>query len=698
MRRSVGRRPLVRGRTRPQGRLTLVFVVVTALMLTLLGRLWYLQIVTGPSYVRAATESRARSVVLPPVRGQILDVRGRPLVANETKPQVSVDYMALIHQPDGGKDVLTRLARALGRPYQEIADRARLCTGDMPRPCWPGSPYQPIVVADDVSVRTALWIAERQDEFPGVSTALRPVRTYPLGSAAAHVLGYLQPPSPDDPSGGPELIGRDGLEAQYDRELAGRTGIREVAVDSTGKVTGLIREEAAVAGDTLVTSIDARIQELAERALARAVTAARKRGEPADSGAVVVLEAKTGRVTAIADYPTYDPGVWTGGISQHDYEDLPLVSAAVQGQWPPGSTWKVTSTAAAAKAGYSLRASYDCPGGYTIGGRVFHNFESAELGRMDMHRALVVSCDTIFYRFAEKMWQRDGGLKPVKHPKDPMQAMAGEFGFGTPTGVDLPHEAQGRVPDRAWKKANWERTKADSCRRAKTGYPEMSDRKRAAYLRALAADNCSSGGVWWAGDAANFSIGQGDVLVTPLQLAWGYAALANGGTVFSPRIGKRVVRPDGAVVRTITPPVAGKIDASRKTLRFIRDSLADVPRTGTAAGAFEGYPFGRLPVAGKTGTAEAYGRQDTSWFASFGPVNKPKYVVVVVVSQGGTGATTAAPAARDIWEGIAALTHDAKKHDEKKHDKKSKKDKKDGRGTRSASLPPVAFAGAGGAR
>ncbi|WP_249346300.1 penicillin-binding protein 2 [Microbispora sp. H11081] len=649
-------------RSAHRGRLTLVFVVVTALMLTLLGRLWHLQVVTGPSYVKAATEARVRSVVLPPVRGQILDVNGRPLVANETKPQVSVDYMALIHQPDGGKDVLTRLAAALGRPYQEIADRARLCGRDVPRPCWPGSPYQPIVVADDVSVRTALWIAERQSEFPGVSTALRPVRTYPLGSAGAHMLGYLQPPSPDDPAGGRELIGRDGLEAEYDRELSGRTGIRQMAVDSTGKVTGLVREEAAVAGDTLVTSIDARVQETAERALARAVTAARKRGEPADSGAAVVLEAKTGRVTAIANYPTYDPGVWAEGISQRDYENLPLVSAAVQGQWPPGSTWKVTSTAAAAKAGYSLRASYDCPGGYKIGGRVFHNFESAELGRMDMHQALVVSCDTIFYRFAEKMWLRDGGLAPVKRPKDPMRAMAEEFGFGTATGVDLPHEAAGRVPGRAWKKANWERTRADSCRRAKTGYPEMTDRKRAAYLKAIAADNCRSGGVWWAGDAANFSIGQGDVLVTPLQLARGYAALANGGKVFSPRIGKRIVRPDGTVVRTITPPVVGKVGASRKTLRFIRDALADVPRSGTAAGAFDGYAFERLPIAGKTGTAEAYGRQDTSWFASFGPLKKPKYVVVVVVSQGGTGGSTAAPAAREIWEGIAALSHDRKKH------------------------------------
>jgi penicillin-binding protein 2 len=390
------------------------------------------------------------------------------------------------------------------------------------------------------------------------------------------------------------------------------------------------------------------------------VAKARKRGDPADAGAAVVLEAATGRVAALADYPTYDPSVWTRGISQSDYEALPLISNAVLGQWAPGSTWKVTSAAAAAKAGYRLRGTYDCPGSYEVGGRSFRNFDGIAFGPMDMRRALVVSCDTIFYRLADRMWQRDGGLTPVRRPKDPMQAMAREFGFGVRTGIDLPNEAAGRVPDRAWKTANWERTQADSCRRATTGYPDMKDRKRAAYLKALARENCRGGGVWWAGDAANFAIGQGDVLVTPLQLARGYAVLANGGTVFSPRIAKAVVHPDGTVAREITPPVVGKVDVSRATLRYIRDSLAGVPREGTAAGAFAGFPFKRLSVAGKTGTAEAYGRQDTSWFASFAPAKHPKYVVVVVISQGGTGASSAAPAAREIWEGIYHLPRTTK--------------------------------------
>ncbi|WP_055477878.1 penicillin-binding protein 2 [Sphaerimonospora mesophila] len=639
-----------------RGRLAVLFAIVTSLMLTLLGRMWYLQITTGPEYARAATENRVRTVSLPPVRGRILDVHGRPLVTNRTRPQVSVDYMTLIHQPDRGRAVLARLAEALDRPYEEIANRARLCGQGVSRPCWPGSPYEPIIVADDVDARTALSIAERQDEFPGVGTALRPVRVYPLGTAAAHLLGYLQPASAAAGSGGgARLVGRDGLEAQYDEVLAGRPGVREIAVNSAGKVTGVLGEQDPEPGDDLVTSIDSRIQKITERALATTIAKARKRGEPADAGAAVVLEARTGRVTALASHPSYDPAVWGRDLSQQDFESLPLASNAVLGQWAPGSTWKIVSTAAAVRAGRKPGASYDCPGSYQVGGRSFRNFEGAALGRMNLHRALVVSCDTIFYRFADQMWRRDGGLDPVRRPKDPMQVMAREFGFGDRTGVDLPNEAAGRVPDRDWKKATWERTKEATCRRAKTGYPEESDRKRAAYLKALAAENCRSGGVWWAGDAANFSIGQGDVLVTPLQLARGYAALANGGKLFSPRIAKAVVGPDGTVLRKIKPPVVGKVAVSRKTLSYIRDALADVPREGTAAGAFAGFPFDRLAVAGKTGTAEAYGRQDTSWFASFAPAERPKYVVVVVVSQGGTGGSTAAPAAREIWEGIYRL-------------------------------------------
>ncbi|SPL90546.1 Cell division protein FtsI [Peptidoglycan synthetase] [[Actinomadura] parvosata subsp. kistnae] len=611
-----------------RGRLLVLRLVATAMLATLLGRLWFLQVVNGAAYVRAAADVRVRSVPLPPTRGQILDVTGRPLVTNTTRPVVTVDAMALAHQPDGGRAVLTRLGEALGRPYRQLAEKVRLCGPSVPQPCWQGSPYEPIPVARDVSVPVALQISERQQDFPGVRTEPRPIRVYPYGRAAAHTLGYVQ-----------GAKGRDGLEAAYDRDLAGRAGRTDVAVDNTGRVTRTIRQEPPVPGDTLVTSIDARVQAIAEQALGEALASG-----GGSSGAAVVLESATGRVVALAGRPAYDPSVWTDGVTAREYRALPLLSQAVQGEWAPGSTWKVTSAAAAAAAGYGLGATYDCPPGYTVGDRVFRNFAGADLGPMTMHGALVRSCDTIFYRLADRLWRRGS---------DALQRTARGFGFGRPTGVDLPGEAAGAVPDAASKRAQWRATRAEICRRSREGYPEMGDRARAAYLTELARENCRGGGVWRGGDAANFAIGQGGVLVTPLQLARAYAAVANGGTLYSPRVGLKVVRPGGTTVRTITPPVTGRLPASDATLRFLRQALGQVPRTGTAAGAFKGFPFGRIAVAGKTGTAESFGRRDTSWFASFAP--DPGYTVVVVLSEGGRGAEGAAPAARAIWEGILGL-------------------------------------------
>jgi penicillin-binding protein 2 len=634
------------------------------LFLALLGRLWQVQILNGDQYARRAAEDHVRQIALPPVRGQIVDDRGRPLVRNKAAMTVSVDRVALSRMPDGGRAVLDRLGHLLGVPRATIERKIRLCGPAVSQPCWPGSPYQSIPVAERVDKRVALQILERAEDFPGVTAEPQPVREYPGGSLAAHALGYLAPDDPAGPVGpsGTILVGRDGLEATYDAALRGTPGSRQVVVDSAGRVLRTRSEQPARPGDTLVSSIDAEVQKVTERALKRAVLGARKRGLPADSGAAVVLDVRTGYVLALAAYPTYDPSVWTGGISAADYRRLrgghdPLLSRAIQGQWPPGSTWKVTSTAAAAKAGYDPMATYSCPGSYLVGNRPFRNYEGTPLGVMNLPRALTLSCDTIFYRFADEMWRKDGGTKPVKHPKDPMQHMARAFGFGAKTGIDLPGEAAGRVPDRAWKRAYWKDTKKATCKAAHKGYPKLAKTHpgRAAYLKAIAAENCHDGYVWRVGDAANFAVGQGDVLVTPLQLARAYAAIANGGKLYSPRAGKALVHPDGTLARRIKPRVTGHLPVSRKVLKEIRSGLAQVPRVGTAAGAFAGFPFAELPVAGKTGTAEAYGKEDTSWFASYGPVGKPRYAIVAMVSQGGTGAGTAAPAVREIWSGIYGL-------------------------------------------
>ncbi|MEU8119474.1 penicillin-binding protein 2 [Spirillospora sp. NPDC049024] len=654
-------------------RLVVLYVLVGALLLVLIGRMWALQVLEGEHYKAIAAQNRTRDIVVPATRGMILDDRGRPLVRNRSALVVSVDRTTLSRQKDGGKTVLQRLADVLGVSHDEITKRIRLCGPGIKRPCWPGSPYQPIPVEDHVDPKRALQIMERQEDFPGVTAQVQAVRDYPQpeGARPAQMLGYLQPVTQEELDkrkglkvtgySGVDLVGRDGLEAQYDSLLSGEPGFRKVLVDSQGRVTGTAEEQPPIAGSNLVTSIDAGVQGAAEDALKHAIDGARKQGRPADAGAAVVMDVRTGRMVAMASYPTYDPGIWTGGISQDEYDALlgkkqgePLISRVTQGQFAPGSTFKISSVSAAVEDGNSLTGTYDCPGSLNVGNRAFRNFEGEELGAMSLHTALVKSCDTIFYRFAYQEWQRDGGMKPKKNPSDPMVKMARNFGFGSRTGIDLPSESEGRIPDRGWKKNFWNITKAANCKGAKEGYPEVAktDPARAAYLKAVATENCTEGYVWRPGDAANFSVGQGDVLVTPLQLVRAYAAVANGGKLMTPRLGVALVRPDGTVVRRIDAPPPRKLPVDGKVLKYIRAALGDVTKSGTASGAFSGFDFKRVDVGGKTGTAEVYGKQDTSWFASFGPVDKPRFAVVAMVSQGGQGAQTSAPAVREIWEAM----------------------------------------------
>lgn len=661
--------------TRSHTRLFVLHVLIMSLLVTLLGRLWYLQVLSGEEYTELAAANRTREIIVPAVRGWILDDLGRPLVRNRTELVVSVDRTQLGQQPDGGEAVLRRLAKVLDVSYRKLGKRIRLCTKEVSRPCWPGSPYQPIPVADDVDARTALQIMERREDFPGVSARPQPIRHYPepSGAAAAHLLGYLQPVTDKELQerdglraqfSGIDLVGRAGLEAVYDEELRGHAGVREVAVDSMGQVMHTIHEAPPTPGSHLVTSIDAKVQGTVERALRNAVRGARSAGKPATAAAGVVLDVRTGRVIALGGMPTYNPSVWTGGITQKQFDRLmsekannPLVSRATQGEYPPGSTFKVVSASAAVKAGFGLDGTYPCPGSYRVGDRAFRNFEGIAFGPMNLHRALVVSCDTVFYRFAHLLWLRDGGIDPVKQPDDAMIEMARAYGFGEPTGIDLPNESAGRLPSRQWKREYWEQTKDFHCKHAKNGYPEVAktDPGRARYLTAISKENCRSGYVYRAGDAANFAIGQGDMIATPLQLARSYAAIANGGTLWQPQIGKAFVRPDGTVVERLQPEKAGTLPVSGRVLSFIRKALADVPRSGTAAGAFAGFPLKKVPVAGKTGTAEAFDAEDTSWFASFGPVDDPRYAVVVMVAEAGQGSQVAAPAVREIWESIYGL-------------------------------------------
>ncbi|GAB3214164.1 penicillin-binding protein 2 [Marinactinospora thermotolerans] len=650
--------------------LFLAQILVLSLFAVLAGRLWYLQVPRAEHYARLAAANHTQDLIVPATRGQIIDASGVPLVRNRTELVVSADYHALLEQEDGGDAVLRRVADILDRPFEEVRGRTRLCGPTVSRPCWPGSPYQPITLAEDVEPRVALQIMERQDEFPGISAQQQAVREYPGADNAAQMLGYLQPVTQEELEEREELrarfsgvdrVGRDGLEAVYDDRLRGEPGVRTFAVDNHGNVTGIVSESAPRPGQHLVTHIDADVQDIVEKALARGIERAKQAGYPADSAAGVVMDVRTGGVIAMASVPTYDPEVWNGGIDQETYDRLlskeagePLTSRALQGQYPPASTFKVASLAAAVENGAPLEQSYACPSSINVGDRAFRNYESSAHGSISLHKAIVVSCNTVFYQFGYDMWRADGGTRPVANPKDPMPRMAKGFGFGQPTGVDLPHESSGRIPDRRWKQEYWEATREDSCKRAETGYPEVAkeDPAHAEYLKKVAHEQCLEGHVWRAGDAANFAIGQGDVLVTPLQTARAYAAIANGGTLYEPRVGKAFVSADGRQVERIEPVVAGRLPIDDTTLTYLQDALEDVPKEGTARGAFAGFPQDKVSIAGKTGSATIVGKRESAWFASYAPADDPQFAVVVFISQGGTGGAAAAPVAREIYDGI----------------------------------------------
>ena len=652
-------------------RLFVLYVLVAAALVALGGRLWYLQVLNTAQYKALAAANQTRQVVVPAVRGEIVDDLGQPLVRNQTSMVVSVNMMQLSQTTsDGGKSVLHSLAPLLGMTYKELSEKTRLCTKGVPAPCWPGSPYQPIPVDQRVSMRTALQIMEQPNQFPGVTAGVQPVVDYPApgGANPAQALGYLQPITqqemakehlPETGFAGDDLVGQAGLEAQYNAALTGRPGIQTVSVNAGGDVTGTVSQTPPTNGDTLVTSLNAQVQTVAQNALSSAIARSRAQGNDVNQGAAVV-ETTGGRILAMASYPDYNPSVWTNGISQQEFNYLfgassgtPVINWATQGQYAPGSTFKVTSTAAAVADGYSLYGLYNCPASVNIDGRTFINDGNPNLGSMTFQQALIQSCDSVYYNLAYQMWQRDDNAANFRaNPNAPiqkMQKMELAWGFGQYTGIDLPEEATGTIPTRQWLYYMWKDNAHAGQNWCKYGNANGS------YVQQIEYEDCHYGFVWEPGQAAIAAIGQGYVTATPLQLTNAYVALANGGTLYAPKIGEELLSPAGKVVQRINPTVVRHLPVSSNTLAYIRSALAGVVTQGTAAGAFGGFPLNKVCVAGKTGTAEIMGKVATSVFASFAPCQNPKYVVVVMLPDSGFGADAAAPAVRQIWDGIYGL-------------------------------------------
>ncbi|MDP9295463.1 MAG: penicillin-binding protein 2, partial [Actinomycetota bacterium] len=607
-------------------------------------RLWFLQVLASEQYRAQASQNSVRLVEEPAPRGRILDDRGNVLVGNRISLTVTINRQELGDQEPA---VLQRLSSLLNKPVRQL--RRQL---DNPQ----YYPFTPVPVAFDVPPGARFYIGEHPGLFPGVTVIELPVRTYPYGDLAAHVLGYIGSISPQqlkDPAfagySPSDLVGTAGVEEVYEPYLQGSKGIQKYRVDASGRNLGSIGPgQAPVAGDTLHLTLDEKIQKLAEQSLLQGEEQARHYLDvtsgkylQANAGAVVVMDPQTGGIAALASSPTYDPSQFVGGITQQELDRLgapaanqPLFDRAIQAQYPPGSTYKPFVAASALHTGIAnTNTSYACPASYKApgdtSGTVFNNWSSSSLGNMNLAEALVQSCDTVFYPFGYQYYLRYYH-SPPSHPSEQLQHDLRTFGFGRPTLVDLPAEQPGVVPDAQWKR--------DMHKANPTAFPNP---------------------VWYPGDDIQMSIGQGDTLVTPLQMATALSAIANGGKICVPHVADTITAPGGGPpVKTIKSRCHGKLPFTSAQLTYIRNALTQVPITGTAAPAFGGFPFSRVWVAGKTGTAEVVGKQNYSWFAAMvgATPNHPDYVVVALVEQGGHGSTTAAPIVRRIIEGLYGLT------------------------------------------
>jgi penicillin-binding protein 2 len=624
-------------------RVSIVGVVVVVLFSTLLARLWFLQ--SGPENslkVQAVVDS-TRVLQTQSPRGEILDRNGKVLVRDAASWAVTVDRML---SKRTATRVLGQLAEQLGVPEKDLESQYTSLRQ---------SPLEPAVVALNVNQANRLAILQDPEDYPGVHVVELTVRSYPMGNLAAQVLGYVGEIDATELAHMKRLgyqagdeIGQTGAEAAFESVLRGKPRREVIQVDPAGQqVGGPLSVDAGSAGDNVYLTIDANVQAVAESSLAQGIITARRLQNvnvaaqgyatlKAPAGAVVVLDAHDGSVLADASFPTYPPSWWVGGITSAHYAALraaddPTLNRVTQGEYAPGSTFKLVTSLAMTK--YGIRGVgdyYDDTGQVPLEGTVFHNASQESFGPVDLQQALTVSSDAYFYTVGDAFWHVWKGGDTTRGLG--LQSEARELGFGAATGFELA-EAQGRVPDPAWVKA-------------------FAD---ANYKTPIAR---AQNGTWYPYDDIFPAVGQGDLVVTPLQLANAYAAFANDGTLWQPHIEDRVTNAQGRPVATATPKVLRQVSFDPTTratmLAGFQGAVAQAQPEGTAYPAFQGFPLTQIPVAGKTGTAQVAGKGDTSLFVGMfgGTPASPRYVVAVVVEQAGFGAQTAAPIARRIIEAM----------------------------------------------
>ena len=587
-----------------QRHLTILKVGLALAMGVLAIRVWNLQIREGPYYRDMAVNNRTRAVLLEPARGLIHDRNG-VLLANNA-PSFNL-YVTLEDVKD--RDLLVDgLVRLIG------LDEARLRKKLAER----GPKVVPRKVKGGLTLREAALVESHRLDFPGVMIQAESQRNYRLGPVAAHLLGYVGEISAeqldrtdDEDLHQGSIVGQYGVEKTYDTHLRGRSGQKTIEVDALGHEKRVVATQRPESGDDVYLTVDIRLQQLAEDLL----------GE--EAGAIVALDPRNGEVLALASRPAFDPNMLSRDLTAKQWDEVirdegrPLTNRATQGQYPPGSTFKIVMAAAALDTKtVTTESKIRCTGGYQFGKRLFKDWKAGGHGPMDIRQAIVHSCDVFFYTVGQRM-----GI-------DTIASYATQFGLGRETGLELPSERGGIVPSTAWK----ERIRHEP---------------------------------WWPGETVSVSIGQGYVTVTPLQMAYLTATVANDGAVFRPRLVRGINERATGMYRESATIEVGRLTVKPETLTLIQEAMAGVVAHGTATRAKSSL----VTIAGKTGTAQTAvlrpgpekdgpkRLRDHAWFVSFAPVEAPTIAVAVLVEHMGHGGTAAAPLAKQMIEAYVKVTN-----------------------------------------
>jgi penicillin-binding protein 2 len=623
-----------------------VGLIVLVLFVVLVLRLWSLQILHTKTYTRAVTANRVRVVTVPAPRGLIVDRKDTVLAGDKTGNEIVLSRQEAAQHPSVIGKVAALVTETPAQVQAAITDQQY-------------SPYEPVPILLTAPTATVQYLDNHQSEYPGVSVTQVSQRDYPQGgTTAAQVLGYVGAITatelkahPNDGYTHLSQVGKTGIEEQYEQYLKGVPGQQHLEVDAVGNVVGTLHETAPTQGDTVELNITANLQKQAQQDLLGDITNDRKTlttgiHPAATNGALVVLNAETGAVLAMASYPTYTLNEWVGGISTATYDALQagcnattgscaLNNNVTQGLYTPGSTFKLATATAALQDGLiTPTTTVDDTGTFVIKtttcttGCTFHDATAIDAGVVNVTSALVRSDDYFFYTMGYRFYRTSArfGLTPI-------QTMANSYGMGELTGVDLPGEVQGRV---------------DS--------PTM--RAKLHQQTAKAYPNAS----WYVATNVEMAFGQGETLLTPIEEAQAYATFADHGIKHQPEVAGAIVGADGTVVKRIEPKVTGHVTISPTNYAAMLNGFLGVTHTplGTAYGIFQKYSHvpSTYPIAGKTGTATTVSgttRAPNALFVGFGPTNTThQYVVMAVVAQGGYGDAAAAPAVADIFNYLYA--------------------------------------------